>query len=85
MKTVYLVQHLHMLPDEIEDVKTIGIYSSRETAEAAVDRLKHQPGFQDLPNLVDEADFSRPGTPEGFYIDAYEIDSDHWESGYITT
>jgi hypothetical protein len=69
-RDVFLVQHVHVLEDREEDVKTIGIYSTREAAERAVERLKLQPGFRD--------------TPEGFTIDMYRLDQDHWEEGYVT-
>lgn len=70
--TVYVVLHAHYLDEDenIEDIKLIGIYSSRENAGAAIERLKLQPGFCD--------------TPEGFHIDEYSIDEDHWAEGYVT-
>lgn len=81
MKSVFLVLHLHML-DECEDVKTIGIYRTREAALSAVERLKTQPGFEDHPQvrnpLVDE------DSEEGFYIDEFKLDEDHWTEGFIT-
>ncbi len=67
---VFLVQHVHLLDNDEEDVKTIGIYSTRQLAEAAVKRLLIQPGFRDVP--------------DGFTIDLYWVDQDHWEGGYIT-
>jgi len=55
-------------PDE--DVKFIGIYSSREKAESAISRLVLQQGFKDFP--------------DGFNIDQYTIDEDHWTEGFVT-
>jgi hypothetical protein len=83
MKTVFVVQHLHVLHDGQENVKMIGVYSSLEAARAAVDRLKGQPGFRDYPRLVDpltdtDADAS------GFYIEAYPLDKDNWTEGFVT-
>jgi hypothetical protein len=78
---VYLLQHLHVLPHGEEDVKVIGIYSSRKAAQAAVDRLKHQPGFRDFPRVVNPETEERP---EGFYMDEYAVDQDHWKEGYET-
>ena len=54
---------------DTEDVKFIGVYSSKFAAEAAIDRLRLAPGFRDYL--------------EGFSIDAYEIDQDHWVEGFI--
>lgn len=68
-KIVYLVQHVHEMDDD-EDVKVIGIYSSQKNAEAAVERLKLIQGFKDAK--------------EGFYIDEYKLDHDHWTEGYVT-
>ena len=69
-REVFLVEHLHVQDDGEEDVKVIGIYSTREAAQEAVGRLRLQPGFRD--------------TPAGFNIDLYLLDQDHWESGYHT-
>jgi len=48
----------------------IGVYSTEQHARDAVERLRYQPGFCDAP--------------EGFCIDRYEIDRDHWGEGYVT-
>ena len=68
---VFVVQHVHELRNEEEDVKMIGIYSTREKAEAVVERLRLQPGFCEVPT--------------GFHIDKYPVDADHWTEGYVTT
>ncbi len=65
---VYVVQHEYIISDN-EDVKFIGVYSSLKQAHKAVKRLENQPGFCD--------------SKEGFCIDEYEIDKDHWEEGFI--
>ena len=58
------------MPDGTEDVKFIGVYSSRENAQAAITRLGQAPGFSDaLP---------------GFHIDEYQVDKDQWVEGYST-
>ncbi|MGH9436540.1 MAG: DUF7336 domain-containing protein [Terriglobia bacterium] len=67
---VFLVQHIHVHEDGEEDVKVIGIYSSRENALKATERLKLQPGFRDTPN--------------DFYIDPYGLDEDNWTDGFMT-
>lgn len=68
---VYVVQHEHpVLDGDAEEVKFIGVYSSREGAERAVERLRRAPGFVDWP--------------EGFTIDAYRLDEDHWTEGFVT-
>lgn len=70
MTKVYVLQHVHSLDDGTEDVKFIGVYSSRESAQAAITRLGRAPGFSDAPS--------------GFHIDEYQIDRDQWVEGYST-
>jgi hypothetical protein len=65
---VYVLQHVHGLEDGTEDVKFIGVYSSRENAEAAITRLAQAPGFSDAV--------------AGFHIDEYQVDKDQWVEGY---
>lgn len=81
MNSVFIVQHLNVLPDGQEDVKLIGAYRSREAAHAAVERLKQQPGFCDHPHLVDPPSCAGEA---GFYMDEYELNKDHWIEGFIT-
>ncbi|HEY5458464.1 MAG TPA: hypothetical protein VIJ81_03215 [Sphingomicrobium sp.] len=59
---------LHSLP-ETGRVKVVGIYTSRSLAEAAEERSRLLPGF------VDE--------PDGFSIEQYEVDHDHWPRGFV--
>jgi len=70
MDGVFVLWHVHDLGDGEEDSKLIGIYRSREDAEAAKSRIGLQPGFVD--------------TPEGFIIDLYRLNQDHWTEGYTT-
>jgi hypothetical protein len=67
--TVYLLQHVHSVNDD-DDVKTLGIYSSEACALEAVERFRKLPGFSTAP--------------DGFSVNAFEIDQDHWTSGYIS-
>jgi homoserine kinase type II len=70
MATVFILQHERPeTEDRMEDVKFIGAYSSHASAQAAVERLRSQPGFRDYP--------------DAFTIDEYEIDKDHWIEGFI--
>lgn len=59
---------LHSLA-ETGRVKVVGIYSSRALAEAAEERTRLLPGF------ADELD--------GFSIEQYEVDRDHWPRGFV--
>lgn len=67
MKKVFVLQHSYE-KDFCEETKFIGVYSSIEKAESAIERLKIQPGFRDRP--------------EDFQIEEYELDKDQWTEGY---
>jgi hypothetical protein len=67
---VFILWHIHALPDGTEDAKLIGVYSSHALAEQAKNRAVMKPGFRDMA--------------EGFLIDRYSVDQDHWTEGYIT-
>jgi len=65
----FLLQHSYEL-DDCEETKIIGIYSSKEHAERAIQRLRSLPGFRNRP--------------DNFHIDGYPVDQDHWTEGYET-
>ena len=69
MNEVYLLHHMHAIEDH-EDVKLLGVFSSRELAERAKERALNLPGFKD--------------SPDGFSIDKYIIDRMGWTAGYRT-
>jgi homoserine kinase type II len=70
MDKIFILQHERPeTEDRMEDVKLIGAYSSEASAQAAIERLRAQPGFRDHP--------------DGFTIDAYEMDKEHWSEGFI--
>lgn len=69
MKTVFILQHVSKEMAN-ENVKLIGVYSSLQEAEAAIERLKSKPGF--LNATTD------------FHIDKYEINKDHWAEGFVS-
>jgi hypothetical protein len=51
------------------DGKLIGVYSSESEANAAVGRVRSQPGFKN--------------EPEGFILDRYELNKDQWAEGFV--
>jgi hypothetical protein len=70
MDKVHVLHHVNeKLPGE-EDVKLIGVYSSRAKAEEAIRRLALQPGFREAI--------------EGFEITTYQLDKDNWTEGFVT-
>jgi hypothetical protein len=57
--------------DGCKEFKLIGVFSTRERAEAAVDLRRGKPGFAEYP--------------DGFGIAAYVLDRDAaWMDGFIT-
>lgn len=70
MDEVFLLTHVHEWGDGHDDLKIIGIYKTREDAEAALARVRDQPGFRDMP--------------EGFDIGPCPLNVDHWEEGFVT-
>lgn len=66
--SAYLLQHVREGESGEDDVKMIGVYSTRQRALEAIQRLSLKPGFRDFP--------------DGFYIDEYPLDEDHWEDGF---
>jgi hypothetical protein len=82
MKRVFVLQHLHIINGDEEDVKMLGVYSSREEGLAAIERFRRLPGFRDTPQMAVHTD--APGNPEGFYLGEYELDQDSWDEGYET-
>ena len=71
MKSVFVLQHSYEMSETgEEETKFIGVYSSKDKAQAAVKRLSLQPGFKDFPDY--------------FHIDEYEIDQDNWTEGFVT-
>jgi hypothetical protein len=69
MTSAFVLQHVHERDDGVEDVKFIGVYSSREKADEAVARLSRLAGFSDAP--------------DGFHVDEYRVDQDHWVEGFV--
>jgi len=73
MGHVYLLQHSYEVVYEgasFDETKVLGIYSTREEAEAAVERYKGITGFNKYPLSC-------------FHIDDYELNQDHWTEGFV--
>ena len=70
MTFVFVLHHIHADDEHADDAKLIGTYSSQDSAQAAIERLKNQPGFRDHV--------------AGFEVNAYELDVDHWQEGFIS-
>jgi hypothetical protein len=69
MDSVFILWHIHEV-DGDTDEKLIGVYRTRDDAEAAIGRLEDKPGFKDVPN--------------GFETHEYVLGRDGWTEGYIS-
>ncbi|WP_156874073.1 DUF7336 domain-containing protein [Sphingorhabdus lutea] len=67
---VYLVTHAHELEFYAEHEKIIGIYSTQENAEEAINKLKLKAGFCERI--------------EDFQIEEHIVDEDSWREGFAT-
>jgi len=66
--SVYVLQHTRILPNGVDDVKFLGVYSSDVMASTAIERFKTRIGFSQFP--------------DGFHVDRYDIDNDYWVDGF---
>ena len=81
---LYIVEHLHILYDDVEDIKFLGVFSTKENAEKAIQILSKQPGFKDFPKLIDNNDIEND-VIEGFYIIKVVVDEiAEWKEGFTT-
>ena len=53
---LYMVKHLHILYDDVEDIKFLGVFSTKKEAEKAIQMLSKQSGFKDFPKIIDDND-----------------------------
>lgn len=70
MNKIFLLIHSYESAHGEDVIKILGVFSDRDAAEKAIDRLR------DLPGFIDHA--------EGFYIDSYTLDSVKWTEGFLT-
>ena len=68
---VFLLDHVHETEFDKEDVKFIGVYSSKKSAKEAIARLSTKPGFKKYI--------------KGFQISCYELDKVRWTEEFVTT
>ncbi len=65
--SVYIVRHVRAEKGRDEDVRLVGVYSTKDAAKDAVQRAGLQPDFRRFPN--------------GFKISKHPLDTDHWAAG----
>ncbi len=69
MTSVWLLWFEQERADEEDTELLIGVYRTEENAQAALERVKDQPGFRDFP--------------EGLQAHEYVLDQDHWTQGFV--
>ncbi|MFZ4930697.1 DUF7336 domain-containing protein [Chryseobacterium sp. Mn2064] len=50
INTVFSLSHSYTIHTFLDDERYIGVFSSLDKAEQAIDQLKKKPGFRDYPN-----------------------------------
>ncbi len=69
MENLYIVQHEYENNKGCEVVRLIGLYSTKEKAEKALESVRNQHGFRDYPS--------------GFYLERIQLDEDSWREGFV--
>ena len=67
----YVVYHEFEYPEEVDNVRFIGLFSEQIDADRVIEYLRAKPGFKRYA--------------DGFTVGTYQLDKDHWTEGFITT
>lgn len=70
MQEVYVLQHSYVLQNGCDETKMLGVFSSEEKAQAAIEMYRTLPGFCEHP--------------ENFHLDKYLVDERCWTEGFFT-
>jgi hypothetical protein len=72
MTTVYVVHHKdHETLEDNDHEKIIGVYSTLERAEQAIERLRDKPGFREFPDW--------------WWVERMVLNKDtYWTDGFVT-
>jgi hypothetical protein len=81
MTSVFILQHCRTDESGNDNVKMIGAYTSRAEAERAVVRVREMPGFSKYPAILDPL---KDEETNGFTIDEYVLNKDHWIEGFVS-
>jgi hypothetical protein len=69
LMAVFVVHHEYQRYDDRDETKIVGVYSTEAKAKLAIERLRALPRFSEYP--------------DGFSVDCYPIDADHWIEGLV--
>lgn len=70
MTTVYEFEYARELSDEVTDKRFVGVFSTPERVNDALQMLKMLPGFSQYPECLS--------------VMEVEVDLDHWTYGFFT-
>lgn len=80
LEQVYVVHYVVEL-DAGEESLLIGVFSSKKTAEEAVNKLINRNGFRNNPK-IHYSNSPHKYEEGGFFISLYKLDLIHWEEGF---
>ncbi len=84
MTIIYSLRHEYETANGEDEIKEIGLYSTRQRAEEAIARLREKPGFCDRPEdfvILESVLDGDEGWSEGF-IRAHVLDPQRGTAGY---
>lgn len=70
LQEVYVLQHNYVLQNGGDEIKILGVFSSEEKAQEAIEIYRTLPGFCEHP--------------QDFYLDKYLVDEKCWTEGFFT-
>ena len=70
LQVVYLLEHSYKIDEDRDEVKTIGIFSTKRRTQAVIEELKKVKGFR--------------RKKKGFIISKICLDKYGWEEGLVT-
>ncbi len=71
MLYIYMLSHVRLVDNEVEDVKGLGTFDTKEKALKMIEEYKKLPGFKDYP--------------QNFIIEKEEINKPYWIKGFNNT
>lgn len=70
MQEVYVLQHSYALQNGCDETKLLGVFSSEEKAQEAIEMYRTLPGFCEHP--------------QDFHLDKYLMNERYWTEGFFT-
>lgn len=70
VQEVYILQHSYALQNGCDEAKLLGVFSSEEKAQQAIEMYRTLPGFCEHP--------------QDFHLDKYSVGERCWTEGFFT-